>query len=150
MANVPTIFSESPLDSFDPFDVFSDFRFPDLSAPVFGKHASRLMSTDVRETDKAYVLSIDLPGFRKDEISAELKNGYLTISARKDHEKKDQKEGRLIMSERVSGSCSRTFYVGDGVKEKDCSAGYEGGVLTVTVPKTEAANAQAKRLITIE
>ena len=150
MANVPTIFSESPLDSFDPFDVFSDFRFPDLSAPVFGKHASRLMSTDVRETDKAYVLSIDLPGFRKDEITAELKDGYLTISAKKSHEDEEKKEGRLIRRERVSGSCSRTFYVGDEVKQEDCRAGYEGGVLTVTVPKLTKEERAAKQTIAIE
>ncbi|MCI5851042.1 MAG: Hsp20/alpha crystallin family protein, partial [Sutterellaceae bacterium] len=98
----------------------------------------------------AYVLSIDLPGFRKDEITAELKDGYLTISAKKSHEDEEKKEGRLIRRERVSGSCSRTFYVGDEVKQEDCRAGYEGGVLTVTVPKLTKEERAAKQTIAIE
>lgn len=134
-ANVPTIFDETPFDVFDPFDVFSGFRFPDPAAGVFGRHADRLMKTDVRETEKGYTLMIDLPGFKKEEVEAELKDGYLTVSAKKSHAREEKQEGRLIREERSSGACSRTFYVGEGVKLEDCSASFEDGILTVSVPK---------------
>ncbi|MDL2060006.1 Hsp20/alpha crystallin family protein [Mesosutterella sp. AGMB02718] len=146
MANVPTIFDETPFSVFDPFDVFSGIRFPDPSTAVFGKHADRLMKTDVRETDKGYTLLMDLPGFKKDEISAELKDGYLTVSAKKDEKHEDKKEGRLIRSERSTGSCSRTFYVGEGVKQGDCSASFADGILTINVPKVAAQKPEHKMI----
>ena len=144
MANVPTIFDESPLNIFDPFDVFSGSKFPDPSTTVFGKNADRLMKTDIRETDKGYELAIDLPGFKKEEISAELKDGYLTVSASKSHKEEEKKEGHLIRQERSSGSCARTFYVGEGVKQADCKASYENGILTVSIPKITKDEKAAK------
>ena len=150
MANVPTIFDESPLNIFDPFDVFSGFKFPDPSTTVFGKNADRLMKTDIRETDKGYELAIDLPGFKKEEISAELKDGYLTVSASKCHKEEEKKEGHLIRQERSSGSCARTFYVGEGVKQSDCKAAYENGILTVCIPKVTKEEKAAKQMISID
>jgi HSP20 family molecular chaperone IbpA len=89
---------------------------------------------------------MDLPGFKKDEISAELKDGYLTVSARKDEKHEDKKEGRLIRSERSTGSCSRTFYVGEGVKQGDCSASFADGILTINVPKAAAQKPEHKMI----
>lgn len=149
MANVPTIFEDMPFAAFDPFDVFSGFKFPDASSEVFGRHSDRLMKTDVRETEKGYTLLIDLPGFKKNEVSAELKDGYLTVSAQKAEGHEEKKEGRLIRSERSTGSCSRTFYVGEGVKESDCSASFEDGILTVQIPKVCATKPE-KKMIAIQ
>ena len=89
-----------------------------------------MMKTDIRETDGSYELDIDLPGFKKDEIKVQLKDGYLTLSAAKglDKDAKD-KEGNYIRRERYAGSMSRSFYVGDGVKEEDIHAKYEDGIL---------------------
>jgi HSP20 family molecular chaperone IbpA len=107
------------------------------------------MKTDIRETDKGYELAIDLPGFKKEEISAELKDGYLTVSASKSHKEEEKKEGHLIRQERSSGSCARTFYVGEGVKQADCKASYENGILTVCIPKVTKEEKAAKQMISI-
>ncbi len=117
---------------------------------MFGKHASHLMKTDIRETDSSYKFSIDLPGFKKEDVSAELKDGYLTVTAVKNHQDEEKnEEGKLIRQERYSGSCSRTFYVGESVDEKDCKAGFEDGILTIEVPKQPEHQEPAKRMITI-
>ena len=131
---LPSMFGESLFDDF--FD--DDFmRFPVWGGrnPLYGKHAKNLMKTDVRETENTYEVDIDLPGFKKDEISVDLKDGYLSISAAKglDKDEKDKK-GRYIRQERYAGACSRSFYVGD-VKPEDVSAKYEDGILKISVPK---------------
>ena len=111
--------------------------FPGWSGrnPLYGKHARNMMKTDVRETEDTYEVDIDLPGFKKDEISVDLKDGYLTISAAKglDKDEKDKK-GKYIRQERYAGACSRSCYVGD-VESKDVSAKYEDGILKISVPK---------------
>ena len=131
---LPSIFSENLFDDF--FD--DDFmRFPAWSGrnPLYGKRAKNLMKTDVRETENTYEVDIDLPGFQKDEIKADLKDGYLTVSAAKGLDK-DQKDrhGKYIRQERYAGACSRSFYVGD-VEPSDVSAKYESGILQITLPK---------------
>ena len=112
-------------------------RFPVWGGrnPLYGKHAKNLMKTDVRETENTYEVDIDLPGFKKDEIDVDLKDGYLTISASKglDKDQEDQK-GRYIRQERYAGALSRSFYVGD-VEPDQVSAKYEGGVLRISLPK---------------
>ena len=97
-----------------------------------------MMKTDVREKDDAYEVAVDLPGFKKDEIHLELKDGYITISAAKglDKDEKDKK-GRLIRQERYAGSMSRSFYVGENLKQEDIKARFENGVLTLDFPKAE-------------
>ena len=133
---LPSIFSENLFDDF-----FGDdwMRFPVWSGrdPLYGKHAKNLMKTDVRETEHTYEVDVDLPGFKKDEIKLDLKDGYLTISAAKglDKDEKD-KEGKYIRQERYAGACSRSFYVGD-VETKDVSAKYEDGILKLSLPKQE-------------
>lgn len=131
---LPSMFGESLFDDF--FD--DDFmRFPVWGGrnPLYGKHAKNLMKTDVRETENTYEVDIDLPGFKKDEIKVDLKDGYLTVSAAKglDRDKQD-KDGKYIRQERYAGACSRSFYVGD-VESTDVSAKYEDGILKISLPK---------------
>ena len=146
---LPSIFGENLFDDF--FD--DDFmRFPVWSGrnPLYGKHAKNLMKTDVRETENAYEVDIDLPGFKKDEISVELKDGYLTISAAKGLGKDEKdKKGRYIRQERYAGACSRSFYVGD-VESKDISAKYEDGILKLTLPKVEKKELPSSSAISIQ
>ena len=130
---LPSIFGENLLDEF--FDEPWEKSLFGARNPLYGKHAKNLMKTDVRETGDSYELDVDLPGFRKDELQVELKNGYLTIRAakRSDQDEKD-KTGRYIRREPCAGACSRSFYVGD-VKPEDVSAKYEDGILKLSMPK---------------
>ena len=105
--------------------------------PLYGKHAKNLMKTDVRETESSYEVDIDLPGFKKEDIKLNLENGYLTVSAQKGLDKDEQdKNGRYIRQERYTGSCSRSFYVGD-MKPSDVAAKYEDGILKISLPKVD-------------
>ena len=132
-----------------------DFPFEDeffgRKNPLYGKRAKNLMKTDVKETENGYELDIDLPGFKKEEVQASLENGYLTISASKglDKDEKDKK-GRYIRRERYSGAMSRSFYVGEGVEQKDIHAKFENGILKLTVPKTNAQKVEENKHIAIE
>ena len=138
---VPSIFNER---IFDDFDLFGEH------SPLYGKHAKNIMKTDIREDEHGYELAVDLPGFKKDEIDLELKDGYLSISAQKGLDKEEEdKKGRVIRQERYAGVCARSFYVGD-VKPEDVKAKYESGVLTVTLPKAEPKKLDNKGAITIE
>ncbi len=132
---LPSIFGENLFD-----DLFGDgFGMLPVAGgrdPLYGKHAKNLMKTDVRETDASYELDIDLPGFKKEEVSVELKDGYLSISAAKSLDKDEtDKKGRYIRQERYAGACSRSFYVGEGVKPEDVSARFEDGILKLSMPK---------------
>ena len=131
---LPSIFSENLFDDF--FD--DDFmRLPVWGGrnPLYGKNAKNLMKTDVRETEDTYEVDIDLPGFKKDEIQVDLKDGYLVVSAAKGLDRDQQdKKGKYIRQERYAGACSRSFYVGD-VEPEDVAARYEDGILRLTLPK---------------
>ena len=132
---LPSIFGENLFDDFfaDPFGLMSANRTDEA---LYGKHARNMMKTDVRELDGSYELDIDLPGFKKDEISVDLKNGYLTIGATKGLDKDEEdKNGKYIRRERYAGVCSRSFYVGNVVRPEDISAKYEDGILKLSVPK---------------
>lgn len=110
-----------------------------------------MMKTDIRETDEGYELDIDLPGFKKDEIQAELKNGYLTVSAAKGLDKDEQnKKGEYIRRERYAGSMSRSFYVGEHLNEEDIKAKYEDGILKLSVPKKDVKELEQNKYIAIE
>ncbi|WP_295860155.1 Hsp20/alpha crystallin family protein [uncultured Oscillibacter sp.] len=131
---LPSIFGENLFDDFfsDPFEMM----VPQGRSPLYGKHAKGLMKTDVRETDGSYELDVDLPGFKKDEIHVDLKDGYLTISAAKGLDKDESaKDGKYIRQERYAGACSRSFYVGETARPEDIAAKYEDGILRVSVPK---------------
>ena len=143
---MPSIFGENLFN-----DDWMDFSFPDVDKELYGKHAKNIMKTDVRETDNSYEVDIDLPGFKKDEIEAKLENGYLTISAAKglDKEEKNEKDGKYIRKERYSGAMSRSFYVGDELKQEDIKAKYQDGILKLSVPKEEPKKVETTKHITI-
>ena len=132
------------------FDLFRNFG-NETERKLYGKHASRMMLTDVREHEDRYEVCVDLPGFRKDELNIALKKGYLTITAAKnlDEDEKDR-NGRLVRQERYAGTMQRSFYVGEEIGEEDIRAKYEDGVLTLTVPKKETRKLPEKKVITIE
>ena len=154
----PSIFGENLFDDF--FDDLFDFPMLDDKAmqkaqkKLYGRHAANSMKTDVQEHDDHYEVDIDLPGFKKDELSLELKDGYLVITAAKglDKDEKEKKTGKFVRRERYAGSMSRSFYIGEDIKEEDIHAKYEGGVLKLNVPKPEENQAQVeeKKLIAIE
>lgn len=146
---LPTIFGENLFDDF--MDDAFERNFFGGRNPLYGKHSKNIMKTDVKETETGYELDIDLPGFKKDEISAHLEDGYLTVSAAKgvDKDEKDN-EGRYIRRERYSGSMTRSFYVGNAVTEKDIKAKYEDGILSLSIPKKDPKAVEAKKYIAIE
>ena len=147
---LPSIFGENLFDEFfgNPFGLVNTAPAEEA---LYGKHARNLMKTDVREMDNSYELDVDLPGFKKDEITVDLKNGYLTIGASKglDRDEKDE-AGKYIRRERYAGVCSRSFYVGTAVRPEDISARYEDGILKLSVPKTVKKELPASTSIAIE
>lgn len=154
----PSIFGENLFDDF--FDDF--FGFPSVDSgkamrnaqrQLYGRNAANLMKTDVQEHEDHYEVDIDLPGFKKDELSLELKDGYLVISAAKGLNKdEEEKDGRYVRRERYVGSMSRSFYVGKDMKQEDIRAKYESGVLRLSIPKMEARKPEIpeKKYIAIE
>lgn len=141
---LPSIFGENM------FDDFFDGGFFGAHNPLYGKHARNLMKTDIHEKDGAYEIAVDLPGFKKDEISLDVKDGYLTISAEKGLDKNEEdKKGRVLRQERYAGVCTRSFYVGD-VTPEDVNAKYKSGVLTIVLPKKEQKKLDTTSKIAIE
>ena len=147
---MPSIFGENL------FDEFFDDGFPmipmrSIRNPLYGKNAKNLMKTDVRETDNTYELDIDLPGFKKDEVQLDLKDGYLTISAAKGLDKdQEDKKGKYIRQERYAGACSRSFFVGEEIEPRDVSAKFEDGILRVSLPKRVKKELPRNSTIAIE
>ena len=147
---MPSIFGENL------FDEFFDDDFPmipmrSIRNPLYGKNAKNLMKTDVRETENTYELDIDLPGFKKDEVQLDLKDGYLTISAAKGLDKdQEDKKGKYIRQERYAGACSRSFFVGEGIEPRDVSAKFEDGILRVSLPKQVKKELPRNSTIAIE
>ncbi len=155
---VPSIIGESLFDEFldDFFDVpeVEDKEIRRAQKNLYGRNAANIMKTDVQEHDDHYEVDIDLPGFKKDELSLELKDGYLMISAAKgvSKDEKDEKTGRYVRRERFAGNVSRSFYVGEEMKQEDIHAKFEDGVLKLSLPKLDKQKAQIedKRFISIE
>ena len=147
---MPSIFGENLFDDFMDFPFERDFW--GRRNPLYGKNEKNIMKTDVRETDSSYELDIDLPGFKKDEVTAKLENGYLTISASKglNKDEKDKENGKYIRRERYAGAVSRSFYVGEHIRQEDIHAKFEDGILKLTVPKKDAKQVDEKKYISIE
>ena len=147
---MPSIFGENLFDDFMDFPFERDFW--GRRNPLYGKNEKNIMKTDVRETDSSYELDIDLPGFKKDEVTAKLENGYLTISASKglNKDEKDKENGKYIRRERYAGAVSRSFYVGEHIQQEDIHAKFEDGILRLTVPKKDAKQVDEKKYISIE
>ena len=143
MSLVPSIFKE--MDQMD--RIFDDV----LNFNSFG-FGNRLMNTDVKEVEDHYQIEVELPGFNKEDIHADLKDGYLTIFAehKEENEKKDRK-GNYIRRERRYGNCSRSFFVGKEITEEDIKANFKNGILTLMVPKKEPTKeVEQKKYIAIE
>lgn len=142
---MPSIFGENL------FDDWMNFSFPDIDKTLYGKHEKNMMKTDVKDTGNGYEIAVDLPGFKKEDLSLQLNNGYLTISATKGVNKDEtDKNGKYIRRERYSGSMSRSFYVGSHVTEQDIHAKYENGILTLDIPKEDEKAIERKGYIAIE
>lgn len=145
---LPSIFGENLFDEFfaNPFGMVNTAPAEEA---LYGKHSRNLMKTDVREMDNSYELDVDLPGFKKDEITVDLKNGYLTIGASKGLDK-EEKDGKYIRRERYDGVCSRSFYVGTAVRPEEIGAKYEDGILKLSVPKAVKKELPASTSISIQ
>jgi len=147
----PSIFNENLFDDLMDFH-FPEFRdFENIDKKLYGRHAAHVMKTDVHEHEDCYEVDIDLPGFKKEEITLNLENGYLVVGAAKGLDKDEKtKKGRLIRQERYAGAMQRSFYVGEHITEEDIKAKFEDGVLKLTVPKREAPKVPEKKTILIE
>lgn len=135
---------------FDEF--FEDFARPVKRVVKYNQPTVTVMRTDVKESDAGYEIHIELPGYKKEDVRAELKEGNLTITAttKTENEQKDE-NGKYIRRERFCGNCSRTFYVGDAVEQTDIRAKFEDGILKVFIPKKEVKPAiEESKYITIE
>ena len=142
---MPSIFGE------DLFDDFMGYPTGRQAAANAYPQVKDMMKTDIRDVDGNYELEIDLPGFKKDEIKAELKDGYMTITAASDKDNKVEDENsRYICRERVYSNCSRTFYVGKELTQEDIKAKFENGILSLTIPKKDAKAVETKKSIAIE
>lgn len=132
-------------------NMFDDFFGNAFDRSFFGgDNTKAMMKTDVKEHDNCYQVEMDVPGFQKDDISVDLKDGYLTVSASKNMDKNENDQnGRYIRQERYAGSCSRTFYVGD-LKPEDIKCKYDAGVLQLTIPKKDVSVIENQSRIAIE
>ena len=136
---MPTVFHENLFDDFfDPFwnDAALERMMNREARDTFGKRGANMMKTDVKQTDNGYEVAVDLPGCKKEDVQMELDDGYLTIQAVRSHsnDEKDNK-GRYVRRETFSGTCARSFYVGEDVEPDQISAKFESGILQISVPK---------------
>ena len=115
------------------FDLLEDM-FRD---PFFTNNESKVMKTDIKEHKDKYVIDVDLPGYKKEDIKLSVEDGYLTVHASMNSENEEKEKGKYVRRERYMGSCSRSFYVGDAVKNEDIKASFKNGTLKVEVPKKE-------------
>ena len=117
------------------FDLFDDFFRGD---DFFSRRESAIMKTDITEKNDKYIIEMDLPGYEKENISLELKDGYLTVSAKVEKEQNEEdKHNKYVHKERFYGHCSRSFYLGEDIKEEDIHAEFKNGILKITIPKKE-------------
>lgn len=128
-------------------DLFDDlFNFPAFK-PL---NTRDIMKTDIKEFEDNYSLTMDLPGYAKEDIKIEMEKEYLSITAEKEEEKEEKdKEGNIIHQERYCGRCSRSFYVGENISEEEIKAAYQSGTLILTIPKV-TKKVEPKKLINIE
>ena len=156
----PSLFNDN-FDLFDrfyqdPWFGFDDHDFKNLEKKLYGHRAKNIMNTDIKETDSEYEMTIDLPGFKKEDVNVALENGYLTISAAKGIESDEaeneeaKKKGKYIRKERYSGSCQRSSYVGEDLKVEDIKANFKHGILSLSIPKKSPEAVKANKYIAIE
>ena len=151
---MPSIFGEDMFDEFmRGFPFFDNSAENNVEKKLYGHNAKNVMKTDIKELESGYELEIDLPGFTKEEVTAELKDGYLTVSATKglDKDEQEKETGKYIRRERYAGACQRSFYVGEDITEQDIKAEFKHGILKLFVPKKEAKPAvEQKKYVSIE
>ena len=151
---LPSIFGENLFDDFfNDFPFYNDRDMKKAERKLYGHRAKNLMKTDIKEKGDSYILEMDLPGFKKDEIQVSLENGYLTVQAARgvDKDEQEKKTGRYIRQERYAGACERSFYVGDDLTQDDIKGEFHHGVLKLTIPKKEAKPAvEQSKYISIE
>ena len=152
---MPTVFHENLFDDFfDPFwnDAALERAMNREARDTFGKRGANMMKTDVKQTDNGYEVDVDLPGCKKEDVQMDLNDGYLTIQAVRSHSNDEKdKKGRYLRRESFSGTCARSFYVGD-VKKEDIHAKFEDGVLHIELPAPQQQKAlpENPNLIEIE
>ncbi len=130
------------------FDLFDEM----FKAPVFGgafDQNMKMIRTDIKETKDAFIIEMDLPGYKKEDIKADLNDGYLNVTVTRALNK-DEHEGNYIRKERYEGTCRRSFFVGEGLKEDDVKAAYADGVLTLTIPKEPEPVPEEPKYISID
>ena len=146
---LPSIFGGSLFDDF--MDSHWDKDFFGGKSHLMGAYEKNMMKTDIKEKDNQYEIEIDLPGFKKEEINANLENGYLTINASKNEEREEKNEsGVYIRRERYTGQCARRFYVGEVVQQQEIKAKFENGILHLVIPKKQETKVEQKKYIAIE
>ena len=128
------------------FDLFDEM----FNDPFFTRGENKLMRTDIKEKNDHYELEVDLPGYEKENIKIELSDGYLTINASMNKETDEDKDSSYVHKERYVGECSRSFYVGDNIKEEDIKASFKNGTLKLTLPKEKQEKIEEKKYIDIE
>ena len=119
------------------FDDFfdDDFGFDRFFGRTGRSAGRRKIDTDIKETDTGYELEMELPGFKKEDVKAELNNGYLTVTAKTDTSSEDNSSnGKYIRKERFVGSYQRSFYVGDQLKQEDIKGSFQDGILKIEIP----------------
>ena len=129
------IFGESLIDDF-----MDDFGMRRVQRrPEHGPGPMPVMRTDVKETENTYELEIDIPGVKKENVQAELKEGYLTVTVSTESQNEEKADdGKYLRKERFMGTASRSFYVGKEVKQDDIKAKFENGVLKLSITKPDA------------
>ena len=147
----PKVFTDNLFDDwFDGFDLM-EHQMNRMNRKLYGKHAGREMLMDVKENGDHYDVEIDLPGFKKEDISIELNDGVMTVSASKGLNEEDKnREGKIVRQERYSGMMSRSFYVGEDVTSEEVHAKFENGVLMLQIPKKETEKLSHKNTVMIE
>ena len=124
------------------FDLFGDDFFRD---DFFKGEKNNLMKTDIKETDKSYILDIDLPGYNKEDIKVDITDGYLTINAKTSNEVNEEEKGKYVRRERFMGEATRSFYVGEDIKEDEIKASFKNGILNLEVPKVSPEEKKSEK-----
>ena len=147
---VSGILGKDMFDDFFGFPFYDDKDFRKMEKKLYGHREKNLMKTDVKENENGYELEMDLPGFKKEEVKVSLENGYLTVSAAKESGNENE-SGKYIRRERYSGTCQRSFYIGEDIRQEDIKGEFKHGILKLSIPKQEPKPAvEEKKYINIE
>ena len=148
---MPGIFGANSLfDDFFDDSFFNDKDAKNMEKKLYGHRAKNVMNTDVKETEEGYELVMDLPGFKKEDVTVELESGYITIRATKSLDKDEESKGKYIRRERYAGSCERSFYVGENLTQDDIKASFKHGILRLDIPKKDEKKIERNKYISIE